>query len=127
MSNIRERVLNSCDLSRETVHVPAWGVDVAVRGMNARERIAFTETAHTQRQMPKAIARVVIACTYDPETNDRVFLPTDEDALLDRSGAAVESIFLAVVRMSGMGEDAIAAAKNGLGASADSSSVSPAT
>lgn len=126
MKSIRERALESVDIKQETFHVDAWDVDVIVKGMNARERIAFI-AAQQARKMQEAIIRVVICCTLDPETGAPVFTQADEELLPLKNGTVIEALFVKIASLSGISEDAVKAAKNASGASEDSSSDLPET
>lgn len=107
--SLRDRILTANDLTSELVDVPEWDVTVEVRGMAAADRTSLMDKAaaadgsvNTSLLFPA----LVIACTFDPESGERVFGPDDEPALGEKNGLAVERIVQAAMRVSGMSVDA---------------------
>jgi predicted transcriptional regulator len=54
---------------------------------------------------------LVILCSYNPETGSRVFQPNQRELVLNRSAAAVEQIATVAMNLSGLGAEAVEAAK----------------
>lgn len=107
--DLREVILSQDDIPSELLDVPEWGVKVEVRGLTGRERAQLVQPiADTQHaDMRVMYGNLVILGTYDPETGLPVFSRGDEDALLGKSGAAVERVALRVMELSGLTEDAL--------------------
>lgn len=110
--SLRDRILNAPDIQHEVVTVPEWGVDVQVRSMSARERADMFQEAATGGELDfvKLFPSLVIACTYDPATGEKLFTAADLDRLLEKSGSALELVATAAMRVSGMDKDAAARA-----------------
>lgn len=111
--SLRDRILQTNDVQREIVAVPQWGVSVAVHGMSGAARTAMIQNAadndgvmNFSRMMPD----IVIMCTYDPETDEQVFSEADRDALMLKSGAALDLIVNTALRISGLLDGAVDAA-----------------
>lgn len=109
--SIRDQILNAVDVQSEIVHIPEWDVDVEVRGIAAAERIAMYDRIASEQQAGKLAAPVsvmwptlVIGCTFDPETGEQLFKPDDWTALAQKSGAAIDRLASAAMRLSGISE-----------------------
>jgi hypothetical protein len=107
--SLREQILASSDIQSELVTIPEWGVTVEVRGMTAAARAAMLQHAAGNGgtfDLVSLYPSLVVGSTYDPESGDRVFSESDYAAISDKSGAAVERIAAAAMRLSGISEDA---------------------
>lgn len=106
---LRDKILAAQDIPSEVVKIPEWGVDVLVRGMSAGDRITLMQDAFDQNtqqvNMSIVYPDVVVACTFDPESDEPVFTPADKDAILGKSSAAVERLANVGLRLSGIGKD----------------------
>lgn len=126
----RDQILAADDLPRETVAVPEWGGDVIVRALTGEERDAYeVETAEAMKtgNPPNMRARLVALTAID-EAGNRLFNhETHVARLAKKSGRALDRLFEAAARLSGMGPAGVqAAAGNSGGANGDApSSVSP--
>jgi hypothetical protein len=107
---IAQRAL-AANLKCTVIDVPEWDAKVAVREMNAEDRVKFGEDA--KKWPAVAMVRLLIASTFDPETGKAVFEPAHQDQLLKQSGSVVDRIVTEICRISGLTPDAAAeAAKN---------------
>lgn len=108
-ATLRDKILAAQDIPTEAVTIPEWGVEVVVRGMSAGDRITLMQNAfdQTTQQVNMAIVYpdVVVACTFDPATDEPVFTNADKDAILAKSSAAVERLANVGLRLSGIGKD----------------------
>jgi hypothetical protein len=109
MASLRDKILAAQDIPAEVVAIPEWGVDVLVRGMSAGDRITLMQNAfdQTTQQVNMSIVYpdVVVACTFDPESDEAVFSEADKSAILAKSSAAVERLANVGLRLSGIGKD----------------------
>lgn len=101
-------ILKSDDLPRATVSVPEWGGEVMVRGLTGSERDAweaetFTVTARGVQSvnLRDMRARLVARCVVD-EAGQRVFGDADVVALGAKSAQALQRVFEAAQRLSGL-------------------------
>lgn len=104
MSSLRDKILQASDIVTERVHVPEWGIDVEVKTMTGAERAVIMQTvaeAGGQMDFRNIYPEVVIACTYDPETGERVFSYDDKPHLMAKSGLAIDRIAAVGLRLSG--------------------------
>ena len=113
MSTLRERILSASDIQEEIVDVPEWGVQVLVRGMTGAQRAAYLEAAAPggRANIANAYALLVITCALDPATRQPIFEMADRDALMAKSGRALERIAMAAMRLSGLTQAALAEAE----------------
>ena len=117
----RDAILALHDLETAEVYVPKWNTTVRVKSMSAgqRNKLAALMIASSGRdfdvdlsQLPGVMANVVAWCCVD-ETGKRLFQDSDVDALNEKHGDALQTIFDAAMRVSGLGDDdAEAVAKN---------------
>jgi hypothetical protein len=110
MSSLSAQIFAVDDIESELVEVKVWGVTVLVKSMTARDRAKMVGNAANASgvfNLEEVLPDLVIHCTFDPESGEQVFRPTDRDALLAKSAAAIEQIATVAMRLSGMDEDAV--------------------
>jgi len=110
MSKLSEQIFAADDIQSENVNVDVWSVTVQVRSMTARARARMVGSAQNENgkfNLEEVLPDLVIECTFDPESGEKVFNPNDRDALMAKSAAAVEQIATVAMRLSGMGEEAV--------------------
>lgn len=113
MSKLSDIIIAADDIESETVEVPQWGVTVVVKSMTAGDRAKLLSGAINnggQLDFEEVLPDVVILCTYDPETGERVFGPQHREAVMGKSAAAVETVATVAMRLSGLNDDAVDAA-----------------
>jgi hypothetical protein len=113
--SLRDQILNADDIDSELVEIPAWGVTVEVRSMDGRARtrlLKMTTSGDGEVDMEKVFPEMVILCSHDPETGERIFTEDDRDAILAKAAGPVELLALAAMRVSGMSGTAIDEAGN---------------
>ncbi|WP_417534206.1 hypothetical protein [Marinobacterium stanieri] len=100
----RDQILAADDIKSEVVEVPEWGGSVRVRTMTgtARDRleaqmVASDGTADTTNVRAKYVAAGIV-----DEQGEPVFTEGDIAALGKRSCAALDRVFEAVQRLSGV-------------------------
>jgi hypothetical protein len=108
--SLRDKILNADDIESELVEVPTWGVTVEVRSMDARSRTRLIKMASDDQgmvDMEVIYPEMVIMCSHDPETGERIFGDEDRNALMSKSSVPVELLALAAMRVSGMNSTAV--------------------
>jgi hypothetical protein len=111
MSNLRDKILAAQDIKTEIVRIDEWDVEVEVRGMTGRQRAILLQGVvggqgkNSKVDLQKLYPQLVVMSTFDPETGKPVFLPGDSDALLGKSGAALEKIAKVAMELSGLNEE----------------------
>lgn len=108
--SIREQILNADDIETELVEIPVWGVTVEVRSMDGRSRTRLLRNAASSDgvvDMETLYPEMVIRCSFDPESGERIFVEDDADALLSKAAGPLEMLAMAAMRVSGMTSDAI--------------------
>lgn len=113
-STLRELILATDDLPSEDVPVPEWNCTVRVRSMTAEQRATFAMSGMTEDGekdtdgLKTSGGRVVIMCTYDPETNESIFNDSDLPMLMRKSARAIDKLAGVAMRLSGLtGEEKI--------------------
>lgn len=113
MSDLSAKILSAQDIESELVEVPQWDVSVLVKSMTAKDRSVMISNALDNDgnfNLQQVLPDLVLLCTYDPETGERVFKNSDRDALVSKSAAPIELIANVAMRLSGMLEGAVDAA-----------------
>ena len=128
MSSIREQILGAKDIRSESVAVSDWGVTVEVRGLNGTQRARLMKNGFDARgvvDFERLYPELIIASTFDPATGQPVFEEADREALNAKSGAALEQLAQAAMRISGLSPDAgTVAEKNSVETPSDASTSS---
>lgn len=130
----KEQIMANDTLAQETIHVEKWGGDLLVREATALERDEYEESilrptlskedkqGSTKPDFRNSKARFIVKCVLDPDTKERMFTDKDAEALGHKSAHAVDQVFKAVRKLSGMEIGASEeAAKNSDGAQTGSS------
>ena len=116
MSDLSAKIFAVDDIESRVITVDAWGLDVMVKSMTARDRarmIGNSVQQNNQFRLEDILPDLVILCTFDPESGERVFLDGDREALLAKSAAAIEQIATVAMELSGMNDDAVDEAGKG--------------
>ena len=112
----RDAILRASTLRTEEVRVPEWadpesGADVVlVQELTGRERDEFeTSTAvirgnKSYPDLRNLRAKLVARCVVDPATRKPVFTSDDVAALGELSAAALDRVFEAASRLSGLSD-----------------------
>lgn len=108
--SLRDSIFAINDIPSEQVEVPEWDLTLEVRGMSGEDRIRIisratdvdTGLANLQQVYPE----IVIACTYDPATGERVFDDGDRDALMSKSAQAIDRLATPGMALSGLTKEA---------------------
>lgn len=113
----REEIMQKDDLPKEEVEVSEWGGTVIVRGMNAKERDiiegTFLEVQNGKGTLMGIRAKLVVMTTVD-DNGERLFNKNDEDALSEKSGSALDKLFLVALSLSGIGDKDLETAEKNL-------------
>ena len=106
----REAIFAAPDIQTEDVLIPQWGGTVRVKNLTASERDAFEESTTTQRGNNLELnrknfrAKLVALCVVD-EDGKRIFDDKDIHKLGAKSAAAMDLLFAAASRLSGISKD----------------------
>ena len=110
MSTLSKKILAAKDIESELVKVPQWDVTVLVKSMTAKDRSAMITNALEEDgnfNLQQVLPDLVLLCTFDPETGERVFQDSDREALVAKSAAPIELIATVAMRLSGMSEGSV--------------------
>jgi hypothetical protein len=123
-----DHILQADDRQYEDVAVPEWGGTVRVRSLGAKERDAFEISIMTGKgknrdvNMKNLRAKLVIYAAVNEHGNP-LFTPDHIDALGQKNAAALDRVFTAAQRLSGLRpEDIDELTKNSETAQSDASS-----
>lgn len=116
--SLRDRIFAAEDIPTESVEIPQWDLVLEVRGMTGADRTRLLESAVDAKSgevdLKVIYPDVVILCTFDPDSGERVFEDGDRDALMSKSAQAIDKLANVGMRLSGFenkeGKDAAAAA-----------------
>jgi len=108
----RQEILSIRDIRTETVFVPEWGGTVRIKAMTGKERDAW-ETALFQidgkdvKMNKENLRAKLVALTVVDEAGQRLFTEADVEALGSKSAAALDRIYQASQKLSGLTPDDI--------------------
>lgn len=103
----KEQIWQAEDIQTLDVSVPEWGGDVRLRGLSGRERDEFEAKSLVQRGQDRQVnvrnlrARLIAACAIN-EDGTQLFQPSDLLHLGSKSAVALERLFDAARKLSGM-------------------------
>ena len=106
----REQILAVADTIYEEVPVPEWGGKVLVKSLSGAERDRIEATIVQQNGRKQAFnlqnirAKFVAWAVVDAD-HRRMFTDSDVTALGEKSAAALQRVFNAVQRLSGLSDD----------------------
>ena len=106
----REQILQAQDIQRESVSVPEWGGDVLVQSLSGAERDAYEATVmrlngtDAQINLVNVRAKLVSRSCVD-ESGVRIFSDDDVKALSKKSAVALQRVFDAASRLSGLSKN----------------------
>jgi len=123
----RDAILAADDATYEDVAVPEWGGTVRVRALNGAQRDAFeasiqklgkdgSRTFDPSDFRAKFVSRVIV-----DESGARIFTNADVKALSEKSAAALQRVFDAGARLSGLTEADIGTLEGNSGGPSDGS------
>ena len=102
----RDEILKLTDRKQETVKVPEWGGEVIVAAMSGQDRDSFEAgivTADGKPNLQNMRAKLVAACVVD-EAGNRLFRPSDIEALGGKSASALDRIVRVAQRLNRLGD-----------------------
>lgn len=105
----RDAIVSVDDRQYDDIEVPEWGGTVRVRGMSGAQRDDYETSIIEQRgndrkvNLRNARAKLVARCIVD-EAGMTIFTSEDVPALGRKSAVALERVFDAARRLSGMTE-----------------------
>lgn len=117
----RDQIQQAQDTGREEVPVPEWGGEVLVKGLSASQRLVlagklaeFKDVDWNNNPDPQSLLKMlevqaeVVCCTVVDEQGQCLF-SVEQDAgwLKDKSNAALERVFTAALRLSGLAPGAV--------------------
>lgn len=106
----RDQILGADDLLFEDVPVPEWGGTVRVRGLSGAERDDFeagvvqVKGKKTSMNLRNLRARLVALAVVGAD-GKRLFADSDVRALGHKSAAALQRVFEAAQRLSGLSDE----------------------
>ncbi|MFF8768491.1 hypothetical protein ACF07Q_28585 [Nocardiopsis dassonvillei] len=108
----RDEILQADDRKYETVHVPQWGGSVRIRSLDGKERDIFEKSLVDKKtgapsKVENARARLVAWTVVDADGR-RIFSQGDIEALGKKSAAALDKVFTAARKLSGMTDEDLA-------------------
>ena len=116
----RDAILGAHDLPTEDLDVPEWGGTVRVRALTGAERDSFESSlvqvrndGSKQFRLENVRARLV-ALTVVDENSERLFSDADVKALGAKSAAALERVWEAARRLSGLSDEDVEELAEGL-------------
>lgn len=121
----REQILSAADITTETVNVPEWGGQVAIKAMSGAERDAFEQSIAADGKVDLVNIRAKLcALTIVDEKGNRLFADADFLVLGAKSAKALDRIFAKAQKLSGISKDDIKEMEKNFEAAQSGSSIS---
>lgn len=98
------------DLKTEEVHVAEWDGYITIKALTAKERDDFESSVLEKRGKTREFtnknirAKLVVKCAVDPVSFERMWSDVDAEWLGDKSAHAVNTLYEAAARLSGITE-----------------------
>lgn len=104
----KDQILAADDIQEEIVPVPEWGGKVLVRGLSGAQRDDYEASLQKGKGPNKEVnlrnarAKLVVLSVVHPTTRERIFSEHDVAALGTKSASALQRVFDAAARLSGL-------------------------
>ncbi len=112
MMDLRKHILEADDRKTEVVDVPQWGVQLRIRELSGIARaeikslwLGVIGENGKPTGTPRDIAALTVVHGIVDDAGNAVFTAADVGALLQKNGDAIERIYMAINRISGLGEE----------------------
>ena len=123
--SIRDKIFAANDIRTEVVDIPEWGVKVELRGKSVEQQWKLIEKCRRpDGSIDSELLSVetILACSYDPDTGERVFEDADRDMLRKKASGPFQKLLAAANRVAGLEDEATVVANLDEAQDADSSS-----
>ena len=106
----RDLILNADDIKTKEIEVPEWGGTVLVKALNGHERDSFEGSimkgtgVNAKVDIENIRAKLVVRSIVG-EDGKRLFSDSDAEILSRKSAAALDRVFDAAQKLSGIGND----------------------
>ena len=106
---LRDKILSASDIKREEMFIAEWDATIEVRSMNGMQRARMMHEAYNpnSKEINWDYASLIIAGTYDPETNELVFGENDREELNKKHGGLLEKIAMKILELSGLSDESL--------------------
>ena len=108
----REAILGADDLAQEQLLVPEWDGEVTVSAMDgmgrdAWEQVLLDQGAGTEERDIRGLKVELLIRSVRGEDGAPLFTSADREALLKKSGAAIDRVFQVAQRLNHLSDDQI--------------------
>ena len=100
---IRDNILKA-EIVSEVVSIPEWDVKIEVRQRTVKQQYDILDKVRNSQGEIDGLSlalETIMACSYDPETGERVFDPADKDALMNVESSAFQTLLAATNKAAG--------------------------
>lgn len=112
--SLRDHILGVSDAQVQRLEVPEWGTVVHLRTWTAGERAKFQKFYADTKDSPDFASRlpaVLAVSSVCDEHGNQQFTQDDVEALMGKRASALDRIAEAVLKLNGIGADAVEDAK----------------
>ena len=112
-SSMAEEILNINDERTEMVIVPEWNnKKIPCKNLSGADRAVLSSMLEVDGKTNKVktkstTADIVILGAYNPDTGDRIFVPSQKAALLMKNSAPLELLASAIQKLSGLNQEGV--------------------
>jgi hypothetical protein len=94
------------DIKNQTVVIPEWGGDILIKSMSGRLRSNLEQKIASNAPHGDIKMLILLNCCIN-EDGSRMFKDSDKSWLTEKAAAPLETLFVAICKMSGIGVDAV--------------------
>uniref|UniRef100_A0A6M3IJP9 Putative tail protein n=1 Tax=viral metagenome TaxID=1070528 RepID=A0A6M3IJP9_9ZZZZ len=112
--SLRDKIKEVKDIKEEIVFVADWDARISVRSMSGVERaMALNESLDDAGKVKNDVinAALLIACCYDPDTNEKLFTSDDKEWLMQKNASAIELLVTKAMEVSGLSGNSVKTAE----------------
>ena len=108
-----EEILNINDERTEIVIVPEWNnKKILCKNLSGADRAVLSSMLEVDSKTNKVqtkttTADIVIYGAYNPDTGERIFLPSQKAALLKKNSAPLERLATVIQKLSGLNPEGV--------------------
>lgn len=99
-----DQIKDADDIKNQTIEVPEWNGEVQVKSMSGRLRNNLEQKISSGAAHGDLKLMIVTHCCIK-EDGSRLFADSDKKWLAEKAAAPLETIFVAICKMSGIGID----------------------
>ena len=100
-----DQIKTADDIKQNIVEIPEWGGDVKIKCMSGRLRNNLEQKVASNAPHGDIKMLVITSCCLGEDGNP-LFTPADKKWLVEKASSPIETLFVEICKISGMGKEA---------------------